>query len=306
GELPPRHESTIRPKRGRERRIAWANTTMRGVDGRAVGTSSLGLDITDRLELEAMQLQNRKVESLGRMAAHVAHDFNNLLTVIRGAAEDLASSDEAARKEALPEIDGAIHQATELTRALLDYGRASTQTTERQPLDGIVRGALPILRRMAQGQVELGVDLGADDAEVEIDPNQLRQVLVNLVTNAVDATRGHGRLVRVTTRVVELGIDDALAAGLAEAGGYAIITVSDDGTGLSETIRARMFEPFFTTKEPGRGTGLGLALCDSIVRRVGGAIVVHSEPGRGATFDVHLPLAGRATTATVAPAAETI
>ncbi|MCA9516141.1 MAG: PAS domain S-box protein, partial [Myxococcales bacterium] len=292
GEVATRTESTLRPRAGRERRIAWTNTVLSGPDGEIVGTSSLGLDITDRLELEAMQMQNQKIESLGRLAVTVAHDFNNLLTVIAAGVEELGDDATPAddRQRARSEIDAAVHQASELTAGLLAYGRRPGSRPARQALDEVAAGALPILERIARDEVRLEVELHADGAGVAVDANHLGQLLVNLVTNAVDATRGHGELVRVTTELVELGQDEARALGLTAGGGYAVLTVADDGAGVAPSARERLFEPFFTTKGPGRGTGLGLAMCESIARRAGGVIAVESAPGHGATFRVYLRL----------------
>jgi PAS domain S-box-containing protein len=291
GDLVPRFETGLRTRGGSLRRILWTNTLIRSSAGTVVGSASLGLDITERVEAEALQLQQQKIESLGRLAATVAHDFNNLLTVISASAASLGKPADEVEAGAIADIEAAVHQATGLTRSLLAYARRETIAPTLLSVDELVTSALPLLRQIVGPDINLSVSLDTASERVVIDGTQLRQVLLNLVGNAVDATRGFGHHVRVSTGLLVMEADQARNRGLFSEGTFLMLTVSDDGRGMSRDLQERAFDPFFTTKSTGEGTGLGLAMCTSIVRRAGGFIAIESLPDRGATLRVHLPLA---------------
>jgi PAS domain S-box-containing protein len=291
GRVLPRFETRVRTRAGAERRILWTNTVTHDADGEVNGCSSLGVDITERLEAEGLALQLDKLESLGRLAAGVAHDFNNLLTVIAGAADALRRSVSAANAAPLEDIQLAVTQAAGLTRALLAYARRENIHPTLVVADGVVESTLPMLAKLLVPGLEFSSQLGAAGARIVVEPAQLRQVLMNLVGNAVDATRGFGTAIRLTTELVTLEAEQARARGLPAEGTFWVVSVADDGRGMTEQNVTRAFDPFFTTKEKGEGTGLGLAMCNSIVRRAGGFIAAESAPDAGATFRVHLPVA---------------
>jgi PAS domain S-box-containing protein len=304
GDIVPRFETGLRTRGGSLRRILWTNTLIRSSAGTVVGSASLGLDITDRVEAEALQLQQQKIESLGRLAATVAHDFNNLLTVISAGAASLGKPSDPVCAGAIADIEAAVRQATGLTRSLLAYARRETIAPTLLSVDEVVTSTMPLLRQIAGSDIDLSVSLDTASERVVIDPTQLRQVLLNLVGNAVDATRGFGHSVRISTGLVVMEADQARNRGLFSEGTFLVLTVSDDGHGMSRDLQERAFDPFFTTKPNGDGTGLGLAMCTSIVRRAGGFISIESVPDRGATLRVHLPLArSRGDTASVPPRA---
>ncbi len=289
GKVVRHFETTILRRDGATRKVLWTNTPTRSTDGTVVGSSSLGVDITDRLEAEALALQGEKLESLGRLAAGIAHDFNNLLTVI-GAAADRLRSPRGDGAEAALDIQAAVRQAAELTRALLAYARREPIRPVALGVDGLVRETLPMLQKLVPENIEFSYELASDEVRVLIDPTQLRQVVMNLIGNAVDATEGHGSGIRLSTSVVVLEPDQARAHGLVSEGTFVLLTVVDDGPGIPREILDRIFEPFFTTKARGEGTGLGLAMCASIVRGAGGFITAESTPGAGATLRVYLPV----------------
>jgi PAS domain S-box-containing protein len=282
-------ETTIVRRDGAKRKVLWTNTPTYSTDGAVIGSSSFGVDITDRLEAEALALQGEKLESLGRLAAGIAHDFNNLLTVI-GAAADRLTTPRGNPTDSALDIQAAVRQAAELTRALLAYARREPIRPVLVRVDGLVDETWPMLAKLAPEGLTLARQLDAKDALVLIDPMQLRQTLMNLVGNAVDATVGHGSAVWVSTNVVAFDLEQARAHGFATEASFVVLNVADDGPGIAPEIRERIFEPFFTTKAKGEGTGLGLALCASIVRGAGGFITAESTPGGGASFRVYLPL----------------
>jgi len=293
GEIVPRFESTIRTRNGSRRKLLWTNTLIRASDSTVVGSCSLGVDITDRLAAEVSQLEHQKLESLGRLAAGVAHDFNNLLMVLSGAVSTLREprSAPAERASALVEIDGAVGQATALTRQLLTYARREAIAPALLSVDAVVQSTLPVLSKLVGPELRLSHRLGAGQARVVVDEAQLRQVLLNLVGNAADATRGHGSEVRISTDLVVLEPDQVRARGIVTDGTFVVLTVADDGNGIPGDLAERVFDPFFTTKGKGQGTGLGLAMCESIVRRAGGFIAIESVAERGATVRAHFPVA---------------
>jgi nitrogen-specific signal transduction histidine kinase/CheY-like chemotaxis protein len=255
-------------------------------------------DITERkrAEQEALRLQDQltqaqKMESVGRLAGGVAHDFNNMLGVILGHA-DLALKLVDRRHPLhsdLLEIRRAAERSAELTRQLLAFARKQTAAPQVLDLNEMVDGMLKMLRRMIGEDIDLSWSPSRKPMRVRMDPSQLDQVLANLCVNARDAITGVGKIT-IGTRLAEL--EDASEAAAAEAprGEYAALFVKDDGCGMDRQTLERIFEPFFTTKPSGQGTGLGLATIYGIVKQNGGFIRVESEPGKGSTFQVHLPL----------------
>jgi PAS domain S-box-containing protein len=249
-------------------------------------------DITERRTLEEQLRRSQKLEAIGRLAGSVAHDFNNILMSIMGSAElmlmDLAA-DDPARAEA-NEIKLSVQRGAGLTRQLLAFSRRHATSVRLFALGDVINGMDTMLRRLMGPEIEFVISRPSEPTMVIADPAQIEQVVLNLVVNARDAMPEGGR---VTVKVEEVELDEAAAVAQVEgrAGRYARLTVSDTGTGIDEQTRAKLFEPFFTTKEQGKGTGLGLSIVYGIVKQSGGYISVVSEPGHGAAFLIHLPLA---------------
>jgi PAS domain S-box-containing protein len=254
------------------------------------GTTGFIRDITERRLLEQQLRQSQKLEAIGRLASGVAHDFNNILMSIMGSADLLLMGvgDDASRAEAA-EIKHSVQRGAGLTRQLLAFSRRQPSSPRLIALGDVIGGMDTMLRRLIGPEIEFELVWPATPVMVLADPAQLEQVVLNLVINARDAMPDGGHL---TVRLDELELDqsDAVAHVEGKAGSYARISVTDTGTGIDEAARARLFEPFFTTKEQGKGTGLGLSIVYGIVKQSGGYITVHSEPGHGAAFLIHLPL----------------
>ncbi len=289
-EFPAHHQNAIKTRSGQRRTIRWNNTVLREPGGRITGCASIGEDITDTLLLEQQYRQAQKLESVGRLAGGVAHDFNNLLTVINGYA-DLLLADVGQRDPlaaSVQEIRKAGERATSLTRQLLTFSRSQPADVRPVDLNQIVADQASLLRRLVGEDVELSISCAPGLGAVMADPTQIQQVLMNLAVNSRDAMPSGGRL------TIEISAADSLEAGGAifpEAGPgpYAILTVSDTGSGMSDDVRAQAFDPFFTTKPVGQGTGLGLSTVYGIVRQLRGWISLHSEPGSGTSFRIGFP-----------------
>jgi len=262
-----------------------------GADSRAVLTGFVR-DVTERRLLEEQLRQSQKLEAIGRLAGGVAHDFNNILMSIMGAADLLVMQlgrNDPAIDEA-NEIKQSVDRGAGLTRQLLAFSRRQATRQRLFELGAVVRGMDTMLRRLMGPEIDLEIVCPARPVHVVADAGQIEQVVLNLVVNARDAMPEGGR---ITVRVEEIDLDEIAASALVEAqpGRYARLSVADTGTGIDEQTRAKLFEPFFTTKEQGKGTGLGLSIVYGIVKQSGGYITVVSEPGRGATFLIYLPLA---------------
>lgn len=266
----------------------------RGEPPRFVGTVQ---DVTEARELEEAIRRTQRVESLGQMAAGVAHDFNNILTVVTMHAHLLRDTleqtpDAETMLEDLAGIEDATERATNLTRQLLAF----TGQQVRQPvvldLGDVVDHVTPMLARLVGEEITLDVRTRRG-VPVRADRTQLEQVLINLVVNARDAIEGAGRI-GVGIDVVGHGHSAVAKGGEAApiASRWALLEVHDDGHGMSEQVRDRALDPFFTTKPQGKGTGLGLSVVFGIVQQSGGRVSIWTEPGRGTTMSVVLPLEG--------------
>jgi PAS domain S-box-containing protein len=248
------------------------------------------LDLTERKQMEEQLRQSQKMEAIGSLAGGVAHDFNNLLTAINGYSELAMMGMEASSEEHahLRAVRSSGERAASLTRQLLSFSRKETVQTQVQSLNAIVAEMQGMLRRLIEENVEIKTCLDPQAGSVNVDKGQVVQVLMNLVVNARDAMPKGGRLL-VETRRVWLGKPTRDTLLEAASGSYVALIVTDVGTGMTPAVKAKIFEPFFTTKEPGKGTGLGLAVVYGVVKQLGGGIALQSEPGEGTTFSIYFP-----------------
>jgi two-component system cell cycle sensor histidine kinase/response regulator CckA len=241
-------------------------------------------------ESEDQLRQAQKMEAVGQLAGGIAHDFNNLLMAIMSNAElaalELSSGSPVAGH--IDEIKSASRRARSLTQQLLAFSRKQMLQPRVLDMNGIVREAEQILRRVIGETISMSVDLDPSLGQVRADQGQLSQVLLNLAVNARDALPHGGRLQVHTSNRDVTARDIRGHRGLRE-GRYVALEVRDTGIGMDEETKARIFEPFFTTKPPGQGTGLGLSTAYGIVKQSGGYIAVETAPGAGTTFTVLLP-----------------
>lgn len=269
-------------------------------------TAQLGIiaDITERKELEEQFRRAQKMEAVGRLAGGVAHDFNNLLTIISGYGQMLLDALEPGdpHRENVAEILKAAQSAAALTNRLLAFSRRQIAQPRVLDLNAVVVSLDKMLHRMIGEDVELVTELSPNLGKIKADPGQIEQVLMNLVVNSRDAMPEGGRITIQTAPVV---FDDRYARthlGI-RPGPYVMLTVSDTGRGMDAETMPHLFEPFFTTKEEGKGTGLGLSIVYGIVKQSGGDIWASSEPGKGTTFQICLPVVEEPAEPDAAPAA---
>jgi two-component system, cell cycle sensor histidine kinase and response regulator CckA len=277
-------------RNGTERLIEWYATPMRGADDEVSGVLAVGLDVTERLQLEEQFRQAQKMEAIGRLAGSVAHDFNTVLASILGYSEVLLEElGDAPIARSVRQIHRGAQRGAVLTRQLLALSRRQKAEAELCEPDAVIADLREMLVRLIGEGIQVRQRLAAPGVYVRLAPGQLEQILLNLVVNARDAISGKGQ-VTLRTRAVEIDADTASGL-LLRPGSYLALSVSDTGCGMDEEVRGRIFDPFFTTKAPDKGTGLGLSTVYGIVQQAGGQIRVDTAVRRGSTFSIFLPRA---------------
>ncbi len=266
-------------------------------DGKVVASIAAFRDISERRKTEEDMLTVKKLEAVGILAGGIAHDFNNLLTAIIGniSFAKMLVPPEDRTFDRLAAAERAALQAKDLTYQLLVFARGDEGDRKTVSLGGLIRDSADFA--MSGSNIQCDVSIAPDLSQAEVDASQLRQVILNLVTNAREAMPGGGT-VEVRAEDVTLLPGELLPL---EKGAYVKISVRDHGTGIPPEYLSRIFDPYFSTKEIGarKGTGFGLAVCHSIVRNHGGLIKVESEVGKGTVFHVYIPAARRLVTAPV-------
>ena len=272
------------------------NTILLPLDGK---TYMMGIfrDITEQKCMEEEQAKLRdqlyhaqKLASVGKLAGGVAHNFNNLLTVVMGYASLLLAKlkEGDPLREYAQKVISSSQVAANLTQDILAFSRQKPVNPQPVNMNEIIKDTEGILSRLIRENIKLKTALTDKDCIVMADSDQIKQVLMNLATNAMDAMPNEGEL-NICTDVVEIDKTFIKAHGFGKVGKYVLISFSDTGMGMDENIRLRIFDPFFTTKEVGKGTGLGLAIVYGLVKQHNGYIDVDSAPGKGATFKIYLP-----------------
>jgi signal transduction histidine kinase/CheY-like chemotaxis protein len=249
------------------------------------------VDISERRRLEAQLRHAQKMDAIGSLAGGVAHDFNNVLsgiigyaTAVRGALHD--------RPELQGDIDQVLRAAERgrlLVQSILAFARHHETRRERLHLESTVQEAMTLVRATLPATIDIRTHFDPATPDVLADPTQVHQVVVNLATNAARAMSGHGGVLEVSVAPVQVDTTLSRMHPILRPGLHAHLRVRDEGEGMPPEVLARVFEPFFTTRPAGEGTGLGLAVVQGIVHDHGGAIGIHSEPGRGTTVHVYLP-----------------
>jgi two-component system cell cycle sensor histidine kinase/response regulator CckA len=288
---------------GKTRWIAGNAAPERESDGSVLWHGFVS-DVTERVEAETARLslesqlrESQKMEAIGTLAGGIAHDFNNALAAILANVE-LAQNTAAGNdllKYFLGEIQRAGFRSRELVKQILSFCRRQPTSLRQISLGKIAQESVSMLRATLQARVTLNLTIEDDLPSVLADDTQIEQVIVNLVSNAMQAITNLSGAVEVRLDSVRADAAElAMAPSLNElscvsSGRLVRLSVSDNGPGMVPSIRERIFEPFFTTKPQGEGTGLGLAVVHGIVKSHGGVIDVDSKPGKGTTFRIFLP-----------------
>jgi len=290
GETVSSFDTVRRRKDGTLINVSVGITPIEACSGEVVGASKHSHDITRIKKLEAQFIEAQKMEVIGQLASGVAHDFNNILGVIMGCSELITSklSADSPLQKYAEEIRHASESAAGLTRQLLVFSRKQTVQPVVLDLNGVVKDLDKMLRRLIDENIEMTIVPGKQIGRIKADAGYVGQVLMNLVVNARDAMPNGGKLTIATSNVMLDGDYTHTHTGTI-SGDYVMLSVSDTGTGMTEEVKAHLFEAFFTTKPKGKGTGLGLATCQTIVQQSGGHIDVASEAGQGTTFQIYFP-----------------
>ncbi len=237
-------------------------------------------DHTEKRRLQEQLLQSEKMSAIGQLIAGVAHDLNNPLASVVGFSDLLGEAADVPKRleEPLAVIRQEAERASAIVRNLLSFARRQEGDRQLQSIRPILESTVALLKnQMLAHRIEVSLEFEAGLPEIEVHANQIKQVFVNIINNAVQAIAATGRSGGRIAIVAKCWLD-----GVA-------VSVSDNGRGMSEAVAQRVFEPFFTTKAEGEGTGLGLSICQGIVKEHGGLITVDAGPGAGATFTVELP-----------------
>ncbi|MGO9022661.1 MAG: PAS domain S-box protein [Syntrophobacteraceae bacterium] len=283
---------------------------VRDASGNIINFVAIHRDITNEVKLERELRQAQKMEAIGTLAGGIAHDFNNILTAIIGYTEisRYKLPEGSPLCQTLDQVLKAGKRAKDLVKQILTFSRKSEQ--ERGPVSvaPIVEEALELLRSSLPSTIEFRkrIEFKPEEGVILSEPSQIHQVLMNLCANAAHAMRRRGGVLSVNVSGLE--IDRFITSppcGLKQ-GRYVLIAVSDTGQGMDAAVMERIFDPYFTTKQLGEGTGMGLATVQGIVKSHGGAVSVYSEPGKGTSFKVYLPMVAESVTPGEAEVADSI
>ncbi len=283
----------------------WGHPMLR--DNKLVGGVITFIDISRRKTLEKQLQHSQRMEAIGTLTGGIAHDFNNILTVISGYVGLLQSqiTDDPKLLAKITKIGEAAERGSKLTHGLLAYSRKKSEPSTPVDLNQLILKTQDFLERVIGERFQKSLGLCSEQLVVLADHSQLEQVLINLVTNARDAMVDGG-LLSIKTQQTEIDRSFCQMYGYGEPGLYALMTVSDSGSGIPKEIQQKIFDPFFTTKDTGKGTGLGLAMAWGIVKQHKGYILVDSELGQGTAFKIYLPLTDHCVTSIAATEATSL
>ena len=248
-------------------------------------------NITEQRELEEQYRHAQKMETIGRLAGGVAHDYNNMLSVILGTAQMILMRDELSEKTiaSLEQIQKAAQHSSEITNQLLAFSRKQVINPKVINVNHVVKDTIQMLGRLLLEGIEILFSPASNTKNIKIDPGQLHQIITNLCVNSGDALPEGGKLT-LTIQNTAFAEDYCQGHTAFVPGNFVMLTISDNGTGIPQSILPHIFEPFFTTKEEGKGTGLGLASVYGAVKHNNGFINVESVQGQGTTFTLFFPV----------------
>lgn len=276
GQFPIQHENVLVAKDGARRLISWSYSVVTDATGQVEYIVGAGLDITERKRMEEQLRHTERLAELGTLASGMAHEIGTPMNVILGRAEYLMRrTEEEATKKGLETIVAQVERITKIMNQLLTFARRRPIECRPMDLRRVVEDCLEVVQdRFRRHHITAETSWAPSTPLVHADPDQMSQVLLNLVINAVHAMPEGG----------------TLRIGLDRAGDQMKLTVADTGHGIPADHLQKIFDPFFTTKDVGKGTGLGLTVVHGIMQDHGGSITVESEPNRGTTFTLFLPI----------------
>jgi two-component system cell cycle sensor histidine kinase/response regulator CckA len=293
-----RDEVRLVDDNGRERIFDVIRVPLFHPDGRVRGISVVSRDITalmeaerQRKEMESQLRHSQKMEAIGTLAGGIAHDFNNILTAIIGYTETAmvkAGKGEDYTKGLKVVLDSSF-RARDLVKQLLTFSRGREVTPQVLDMENVVGETMNLVKAVTPPMIKVHIQTKSSDTVVKADPVQMQQVVMNLCTNAIQAMEDDGGVLKVTLNKQRLSEHDIPLHPNLTPGDYVLLEVSDTGPGMDSEMAKKIFDPFFTTKPRDKGTGLGLSMVHGIVTSAGGAVLVDSRPGTGATFRVYLP-----------------
>ncbi len=251
-------------------------------------------DITEKKRFQEQLMHSTKMESIGVLAGGIAHNFNNILTAILGYAElllEFSNLDDVSRQR-VRSIESSARKAGMMVSKLLSFARRESHEVLPLNLHDVINDSLKIFEGVLNKKIGLKVNFSEHSPIIEGDPNQIEQIMMNLMINAKDAMPDGGH-VTITTRLTDIGEERTKFPSYIQPGRYVVLSFSDTGSGISPDIISKIFDPFFTTKEKGKGTGLGLATVYGIVKDHKGYISVSSQLTKGTTFEIYFPLSQR-------------
>jgi PAS domain S-box-containing protein len=288
-----------------QRRTLEVSTQRLARVGAPLEVQGIARDLTERTQLEGQLRQAQKMEALGTLAGGIAHDFNNILMAILGYTELVLFTIPAKSPtwHHLQAVRKAGQRAADLVQQILTFSRRTEPERAPTHLRLLIQDTLQFLRATLPTTIAIHQDLAPRAGMILADASQIRQVLLNLCTNAAQAMRETGGALHVRLEAIHLPTEDASAPPGLEAGPYVRLTVQDTGPGIPPAIQERIFEPFFTTKGPGEGTGMGLSVVHGIIASHGGAITVESASSHGTTVRVYLPESAELAVASARPEA---
>ncbi len=284
----PRRELLIRRRDGTEITVELSIAALKTRDGFVF--NAFIRDLTERIAAEERIRQAEKMEAVGQLTGGIAHDFNNILTVITGTIEILADAVKGEPQLAAITrmIDEAASRGADLTQQLLAFARKQPLEPKITDVNTLIIDTAKLLQRTLGEHVEIESVFEDETCPAIVDPNQLATAILNLALNARDAMPDGGKLI-IETGFVNLDEQYASKQSDVRPGRYAMIAVSDTGTGIPPELRDKVFNPFFTSKGPGKGTGLGLSMVYGFIKQSAGHITIYSEKGHGTTIKMYLP-----------------
>jgi len=279
----------VSPKDNRSYHVS--QTPIMHRDG-AVSKMTILRDTTDLIKLEGQLRHAQKMEAIGSLAGGIAHDFNNVLFAIIGYTElSIDSVPEGSNtRRNLREVLKAADRAKDMIQQILTFSRKTEKVKKPISVQYVLKEAVKLIRTSLPSTIEIRQDIDMNCGPIMADPTQIHEIIMNLGTNAYHAMREKGGVLGITLRQEEIGFDDSKYDPNIHTGAYLKLIVEDTGHGIDANIMEKIFDPYFTTKSVEEGTGMGLSIVHGIVMDYGGDIRVYSEPGKGTSFSVYLPL----------------